>query len=108
MFGSEYKLSNSQYQLTIFKECVKLGYFIGPGDVYGGDYNIYRGGDPSNSHSTATIRVVRKQTMTGRDLISFSRVSHQVAKSAVLAFVNPMTNKSEFIVTNFKNVSERV
>ena len=34
-------------------------YFVGPGDVYGGDYTIYRGGDPSNSHSTATVRVVR-------------------------------------------------
>ena len=36
-------------------------YFVGPGDVYGGDYTIYRGGDPSNSHSTATVRVVRQR-----------------------------------------------
>jgi tRNA intron endonuclease, catalytic C-terminal domain len=40
---------------------VKHGYFVGPGDVYGGDYTIYRGGDPSNSHSTATVRVVRQR-----------------------------------------------
>lgn len=40
------------------------GYFVGPGDVYGGDYTIYRGGDPSNSHSTATIRVVRQRKVS--------------------------------------------
>ena len=101
-------LTNQKYQQTVFNECVKMGYFVGPGDIYGGDYNIYRGGDPSNSHSTATVRVVRKQTITGRDLLSFSRVQNQVAKSAVLAYVDPHTQQSRFLVANFRNVSDRM
>eukprot|EP00605_Chrysophyceae_sp_TOSAG23-4_P000887 GSChrysophyteH1.ASY1.ANO1.978.1 assembled CDS len=102
------KLTAAEVQLSIFRECNRLGYFIGPGDVYGGDYNIYRGGDPSNSHSTATIKVCRKKSITGRDLLSFSRVQNQVAKSAVLAFVDSKTNSPQFLVANFRNVSERV
>ncbi len=81
---------------------------MGPGDVYGGDYNIYRGGDPSNAHSTATVRLVRKRAITGRDLLCFSRVQNQVAKSAVLAYVDPETQQAQFLVANFRNVSERV
>lgn len=102
------KFSNKDMQEVIFKACADLDYFIGPGDVYGGDYNIYRGGDPSNSHSTATIRVVRKRTITGRELLAFSRVQNQVAKSAVLAYVDPSDHKAQFLVANFRNVSERV
>ena len=108
VFGSRKKFTNADLQLTIFRECAKMGYFIGPGDVYGGDYNIYRGGDPSNSHSTATIKVVRRKTITGRDLLSFSRVQNQVAKSAVLAFIDSDTKEPKFLVANFRNVSERV
>ena len=107
--ADSYKLmSNADYQMTIFRRCQDLGYFVGPGDVYGGDYNIYRGGDPRNSHSTATIRVVRRRVITGRDLLSFSRVQNQVAKSAVLGYVDPDSKKSEFLVVNFRNVSERI
>ena len=102
-----YKLTNAEHQYIIYRECKRLKYFIGPGDVYGGNYNIYEGGDPS-SHSTATIRVVRKLTITGRDLLSFSRVQHQVAKSAVFAYVDPVFRKAEFLVVNFRNVSERI
>jgi len=95
-------------QLAIFTACQHRGYFVGPGDVYGGDYNIYRGGDPSNSHSTATVRVVRKRTITARDLLSFSRVQNQVAKSAVLAYVDPDMQDARFLVVNFRNVSDRI
>lgn len=102
------RLTNSEAQLAIFSSCQNMGYFIGPGHVYGGDYNIYRGGDPSNSHSTATVRVVRRPTISGRDLLSFSRVQNQVAKSAVLAFVDPASNEPKFLVANFQNVSERL
>lgn len=101
-------LSNAEAQVAIFSSCQDMGYFIGPGHVYGGDYNIYRGGDPSNSHSTATVRVVRRPTISGRDLLSFSRVQNQVAKSAVLAFVDPASNEPKFLVANFQNVSERL
>jgi len=107
-FTAQCRLSKEEYQLRVFGACQEKGYFIGPGDVYGGDYNIYRGGDPSNSHSTATIRVVRKRTITGRDLLSFSRVQNQVAKSAVLAFIDPDHLSPGFLVVNFRNVSERL
>ncbi len=103
------RLTKAELQMTIFRKCYELGYFIGPGDVYGGDYNIYRG-DPSNSHSTATIKVCRRRTITGRDLLSFSRVQNNVAKSAVLAFVDhdSLDKEPGFLVVNFRNVSERV
>jgi len=106
--GKKRVLTNPDMQQAVFNECVKMGYFVGPGDIYGGDYNIYRGGDPSNSHSTATVRVVRKKTITGRDLLSFSRVQNQVAKSAVLAYVDPETHLPRFLVANFRNVSDRM
>ena len=93
---------------TIWQDLHNMDYFVGPGDVYGGDYSIYRGGDPSNSHSTATVRVVRQSKISARDLLSFSRVQNQVAKSAVLAYINPDKNKPEYIVVNFKNVSDRL
>lgn len=108
LFPKQQTMSNSDYQYAIFRECAKRGYFVGPGDVYGGDYNIYRGGDPSNSHSTATVRVVRRRSITGRDLLSFSRVQNQVAKSAVLAYVDPTTRQTNFLVANFRNVSDRM
>jgi hypothetical protein len=107
-FTAQCRLPKEEYQLRVFGACQEKGYFVGPGDVYGGDYNIYRGGDPSNSHSTATIRVVRKRTITGRDLLSFSRVQNQVAKSAVLAFIDPDHLSPGFLVVNFRNVSERL
>ena len=93
---------------TIWQDLHNMDYFVGPGDVYGGDYSIYRGGDPSNSHSTATVRVVRQRKISARDLLSYSRVQNQVAKSAVLAYINPDKNKPEYIVVNFKNVSDRM
>ena len=102
------KMTNADAQVTIFSECHDRKYFIGPGHVYGGDFNIYKGGDPSNSHSTATVRVVRRRSISGRDLLSFSRVQNQVAKSAVLAYVDPTTLKAQFLVANFQNVSERL
>jgi hypothetical protein len=68
---------------------------------------IYRGGDPSNAHSTATVRVVRQRTIAARDLISFSRVQNQVAKSAVLAYLDPQTKEAKFVVVNFQSVSDR-
>jgi tRNA splicing endonuclease len=100
------RLTNEEVQLAVFGDCQERGYFVGPGHVYGGDYNIYRGGDPSNSHSTATVRVVRRRTISGRDLLSFSRVQNQVAKSAVLAYVD--NGEPKFLVANFQNVSERL
>ena len=93
---------------TIWQDLHNMDYFVGPGDVYGGDYSIYRGGDPSNSHSTATVRVVRQRKISARDLLAYSRVQNQVAKSAVLAYINPDKNKPEYIVVNFKNVSDRL
>jgi hypothetical protein len=34
-----------------------MGYLIGPGDVYGGDYVLYKGHDPSTTHSIGTVYV---------------------------------------------------
>ena len=104
---SRKKVRDGDVQMTVFRALQDSKYFIGPGDVYGGDYTIYRGGDPSNAHSTATVRVVRQRKITARDLISFSRVQNQVAKSAVLAFLDPESKEAKFVVVNFQTVSDR-
>ncbi len=101
------KTRDGDVQMTVFRALQDNKYFIGPGDVYGGDYTIYRGGDPSNAHSTATVRVVRQRKITARDLISFSRVQNQVAKSAVLAYLDPESKEAKFVVVNFQTVSDR-
>lgn len=101
-------MTSLEMKTTIFRDLQKRHYFVGPADVYGGDYNIYKGGDPSNSHSAATIRIVRQRKITARDLLCFSRVQNQVAKSAILAFVHPDTSKPEYLIVNFRNVSDRL
>jgi len=84
------------------------GFFIGPADVYGGDYNIYKG-NPTNSHSMATIRVVYNGKVTARDMLAFSRVQNQVAKSAVFAFVSTGGSREvKYSVVNFQAVSDRM
>lgn len=71
--------SNDRHTL-VYMDLVRRGYLVGPGHVYGGDYNIYdKGKDPSSSHSMATIRVLAKPTVSARDLISYARVQNQVS-----------------------------
>lgn len=101
-------MSTEDVNFSIFTDLRSRGYFVGPGDVYGGDFNIYKGGDPSNSHSAATIRVVRKKRIAVRDLLSFSRVQNHVAKSAVFSFIEPTSNKPAYLIANFRNVSDRL
>ena len=101
-------LSHEEQRCAVFKDLQDKGFFIGPADVYGGDYNIYKG-DPSNSHSMATIRVVYNGKVSGRDVLGFSRVQNQVAKSAVFAFVTPdAADPICYTVINFQSVSDRI
>ena len=77
----------SFFLLQIFRSLQEYhGYFIGPGDVYGGDYTIYRGGDPSNSHSTATVRVVRQRKVRKMRLCSSNEVNCLVTN--ILLIIN--------------------
>ena len=77
------------------------------------DYNIYKD-NPTNSHSLATIRVVYNGRVSARDLLAFSRVQNQVAKSAMFAFAGkskPFSNHEEpvkFVTINFHAVSDRM
>lgn len=109
---------------VVYEDLRNRGYFVGPGDVYGGDYCIYKGKDPSQSHSVATIRVCNGK-VSAKDLLSFSRVQNQVAKSAVFAFqhstipssstsanANEIQNDEKvdsvgYVVFNFRAVSVR-
>ena len=104
------KLKVSELKFLIFSDLNSRKYFVGPGDVYGGDYNIYKGGDPSNSHSIGTIRLVGKRNvLSARDLLSFTRVNNQVAKSSVIAYVTRGSKGpcATYLVFNFLGVSER-
>ncbi|RYY86550.1 hypothetical protein EON63_05535, partial [archaeon] len=35
-------------------------YVLIPADVYGGEYSVYKGGDPTTTHSMATVRVLQE------------------------------------------------
>eukprot|EP01039_Chlorochromonas_danica_P001175 gene1175-1284_t len=94
-------------------------YILGNGDVYGGDYTIYKDGDPSTTHSAATVRLHGRSTIAAKEILAFSRVQNQVAKAAVLAFAKPAStstrndtntlegNKVGFLVFNFRGVASR-
>jgi tRNA splicing endonuclease len=84
-FGSA---EQKQHDMT-FKFLQSEGFFVGPADVYGGDYSIYRGADPTESHATATIRICDMKTMPARELLAFSRIQNQVAKSSVITYADP-------------------
>ena len=105
-------LNHEEQRYIVFKDLQDRGWFIGPADVYGGDYNIYQD-NPSTSHSMATIRVVYNGIVSARDLLAYSRVQNQVAKSAVFAFVNS-NNYSlydepvKYQVINFQAVGDRM
>jgi hypothetical protein len=46
---------------AVFRDIHERGFFLGPADVYGGDYSLYKGGgDPTRTHSVATVRVVSR------------------------------------------------
>eukprot|EP01032_Pedospumella_encystans_P012979 gene12979-14973_t len=112
----------------IFQDLHDRKYFVGPADAYGGDYSLYKGGgDPTQTHSIATVRVIEKgHKITAKELLAFSRVQNQVAKSAVLAFKLPVEQTGTaskdtvdkegsvvnsgvgYIMINFRNVSDRV
>jgi tRNA splicing endonuclease len=105
------KLTHEEQRCMVFRDLQEAGWFVGPADVYGGDYNIYHN-NPTNSHSMATIRVVYNGRVSARDLLAFSRVQNQVAKSAVFAFVNDTSGVStrpiDYQVVNFQTVSDRM
>jgi tRNA splicing endonuclease len=62
-------------------------YLIGPGELYGGDYCLYKGvNTPDDAHSIATIRINFSNKMKAKDLIAFSRVQNQVKKPHNLSF----------------------
>ena len=108
--SSERQLKVSDMKYLIFSDLNRRKYFVGPGDVYGGDYNIYKGGDPSNAHSLGTIRLIGKRNvMSARDLLSFTRVNNQVAKSTIIAYVarEAAGPRAVYLVFNFLGVSER-
>ena len=104
-------LNHEEQRYIVFKDLQDRGWFIGPADVYGGDYNIYQD-NPSTSHSMATIRVVYNGIVSARDLLAYSRVQNQVAKSAVFAFVNSNTyslyEPVKYQVINFQAVGDRM
>lgn len=81
------KSREEKQQEMTFKFLQSEGFFVGPADVYGGDYSIYRGADPTESHATATIRLCHSKTMSARELLAFSRIQNQVAKSSVITYV---------------------
>ncbi len=38
----------------------RSGYFVGPGDNFGGDFTLYPGEDPATAHAVATVRIIEK------------------------------------------------
>jgi hypothetical protein len=62
----------------------------------GADYCLYKGGDPSNSHSIASVRVCGHSTrISARELIAYTRVQNHVAKNAMIVYSRQNTEVSE-------------
>jgi hypothetical protein len=62
----------------------------------GADYCLYKGGDPSNSHSIASVRVCGHSTrISARELIAYTRVQNHVAKNAMFVYSRQNTEVSE-------------
>jgi len=72
----------------VYEDLQLRKHFIGPGDIYGGDYTLYKGDSPADSHSHATVQVIRSHLISSKNVISFCRVQTQVSKAAVFAFPN--------------------
>lgn len=59
----------------VFEDLHDRGYFVGPADVYGGDYSLYKGGgDPTKTHSIATVRVLEG----GRNKVSYQPINSEL------------------------------
>ena len=56
----ESESEREDFRYAVFKDLHSRGqYFVGPADGYGGDYSLYKGGgDPTQTHSIATVRIV--------------------------------------------------
>ena len=67
--GSQ-RTEQTRQREIIFSSCQRRNYFVGPADVYGGDYSLYRGSDPSNSHSVATVRVAKSKRITAKVILN--------------------------------------
>jgi len=115
----------------IFQDLHEKKYMVGPADGYGADYAIYKG-DPSQTHSVATVRVLRSDTgpakVSAKELLSYSRVQNHVKKKGVFAYVSDSSTcdcedkddaksggqcssplkKVSYLVSNFLGVSKRV
>jgi hypothetical protein len=59
------KQKQQQQQSARELPATAAGYLIGPADVYGGDYTLYKTADPSQSHSVATVRIVANHNSDG-------------------------------------------
>jgi tRNA splicing endonuclease len=86
-------------------------FVLGPGDVYGGDYTLYKDGDPSSTHSIATVRIHSQSMVSVKDILAYSRVQNQVAKAAVYAFPSSSRDDRDgevrFVAFNFRAVATR-
>lgn len=82
------------------------GYVLGGGDVYGGEYTVYKDGDPSTTHSIGTVRCSGSALCSVKEILAFSRVQNQVAKTSIVAF--PDADEGvRYLCFNFRAVASR-
>jgi hypothetical protein len=77
--GQEPKKPTPPFRDQVHGLLQEQGYTLGSGDVYAGEYVIYKDGDPSNTHSIATVRCHTSSHMTVKELLAFSRVQNQAS-----------------------------
>ena len=118
----QYSNDLSQLRLNTFHDLNERGFFVGPADIYGADYSIYVG-DPSKGHSVGTVRlvppkiecivdkngdekIIKRHTISARDILSYSRVQNHVAKMAVYVFDNDQTGNDSTSTDNNNDNNE--
>ena len=121
-----YEKDLNQLRRNVFCDLNERGFFVGPADIYGADYSIYVG-DPSKGHSVGTVRlvppkvqyrddehgnkngrIIKKHTVTARDILSYSRVQNHVAKMAIYAFDdNQLADNSTSCVADQDTTKEK-
>lgn len=89
----------------VFKSMHDKGFLISPGDVFGGDYCLYRG-TAAESHSVATVRVLEADGKV--KTIIFPLIMHTIQSNTLLTATSILTQMSAREFLAFARVQNQV
>ncbi|KYQ89373.1 hypothetical protein DLAC_11803 [Tieghemostelium lacteum] len=96
---------NDLLKYQVYCDLWEKGYYISGGSKFGGTFLAYKG-DPFLYHSTFIVLVKdHNDTFTSLDLITSTRLSVNVNKTFVLASLDPLSKKIQYISVTWKGVT---